>query len=149
MAKRLQIKYLPSFTYLEMLMVMFILAILTACTLIGKTLLSVSASNEELNINHLITQMNYLKSKAINEKQSISLIFTNQTNSIKVKEEHGSKYQLKIKGGKIVNIAKIQLLTFNKDGHINNFGSINLKMKHGNYKLIFHIEKGHIRYIKI
>lgn len=59
MAKRLQIKYLPSFTYLEMLMVMFILAILTACTLIGKTLLSVSASNEELNINHLITQMNY------------------------------------------------------------------------------------------
>ncbi|MFI9032056.1 competence type IV pilus minor pilin ComGD [Staphylococcus pasteuri] len=149
MAKRLQIKYLASFTYLEMLMVMFILAILTACTLIGKTLLSVSASNDELNINHLITQMNYLKSKAINDKQSISLIFTNQTNSIKVKEEHGSKYQLKIKGGKIVNIAKIQLLTFNKDGHINNFGSINLKMKHGNYKLIFHIEKGRIRYIKI
>ncbi|AXV42297.1 hypothetical protein Ssp1_12720 [Staphylococcus sp. M0911] len=44
-----------------------------------------------MNINQLITQINYIKSKAISEKQSITLIFYNQSSNIKVIEEHGNK----------------------------------------------------------
>ena len=46
-------------------------------------------SNDEMNINLLITQLNYIKSKAISEKQSITLMFNHQSSHINVKEEHG------------------------------------------------------------
>ncbi|KAB7646091.1 MULTISPECIES: competence type IV pilus minor pilin ComGD [Staphylococcus] len=146
MAKRLQIK---AYNYIEMLMVLFIMSILLACTISSKNLLTLSKSNDEMNINQLITQLNYVKSKAISEKQSITLMFYNQSSNINVKEEHGKKYQLKIKDGKIVKITKIKLLTFDKNGNINHFGSLDIKMKDSIYKVIFHIEKGRIRYTKL
>ena len=111
MAKRLQIK---AYNYIEILMVLFILSILLLCTLSSKNLLTLSMSNDEMNINLLITQLNYIKSKAISEKQSITLMFNHQSSHINVKEEHGKKYQIKIKDGKIIKITKINLITFDK-----------------------------------
>lgn len=146
MAKRLQIK---AYNYIEILMVLFILSILLLCTLSSKNLLTLSMSNDEMNINLLITQLNYIKSKAISEKQSITLMFNHQSSHINVKEEHGKKYQIKIKDGKIIKITKINLVTFDKNGNVNHFGSLNIKMKHSIYKVIFHIEKGRIRYTKL
>lgn len=102
-----------------------------------------------MNINQLIIQINYIKSKAISEKQSITLIFYNQSSNIKVIEEHGNKYHIKIRDGKIVKITKINQITFDKNGNINHFGSLDIKMKHSIYKVIFHIEKGRIRYTKL
>ncbi|PTI22187.1 hypothetical protein BU080_12135, partial [Staphylococcus warneri] len=88
MAKQLQIK---AYNFIEMLMVLFILSILLVCTISSKNLLTISKSNDDMNINQLITQINYIKSKAISEKQSINLIFYNQSSNIKVIEEHGNK----------------------------------------------------------
>ena len=119
MAKRLQIK---AYNYIEMLMVLFILSILLLCTLSSKNLLTISKSNDEMNINLLITQLNYIKSKAISEKQSITLMFNHQSSNINVKEENGKKYQIKIKDGKIIKITKINLITFDKNGNVNHFG---------------------------
>lgn len=146
MAKQLQIK---AYNFIEMLMVLFILSILLVCTISSKNLLTISKSNDDMNINQLIIQINYIKSKAISEEQSITLIFYNQSSNIKVIEEHGNKYHIKIRDGKIVKITKINQITFDKNGNINHFGSLDIKMKHSIYKVIFHIEKGRIRYTKL
>lgn len=146
MAKQLQIK---AYNFIEILMVLFILSILLVCTISSKNLLTISKSNDDMNINQLITQINYIKSKAISEKQSITLIFYNQSSNIKVIEEHGNKYYIKIRDGKIVKITKINQIIFDKNGNINHFGSLDIKMQHSIYKVIFHIEKGRIRYTKL
>ena len=51
--------------------------------------------------------------------------------------------------GKITNIARINTLNFNRDGNINRFGSLTIAMNKATYKIILHIEKGRIRYVKI
>ena len=62
MAKRLQIK---AYNYIEMLMVLFIMSILLACTISSKNLLTLSKSNDEMNINQLMTQLNYVNQKQL------------------------------------------------------------------------------------
>lgn len=43
----------------------------------------------------------------------------------------------------------LKFITFNKKGETNKFGSVYLKTNKNLYKIIFHIEKGRIRYEKI
>lgn len=132
-----------------MIFILFIISILTVTTLWSRSLINLQIVNEEYEIKHFITKLNYFKSKAISSNRSIALVFTNNSNIIWVVEEKGNKYKFNIPHGKIVNIAKIKTLNFNKDGNINHFGSLIITMNQHTYKIILHIEKGRIRYVQI
>ncbi|MGX0030440.1 competence protein ComGD [Staphylococcus capitis] len=118
-------------------------------TLWSRSFMNVQMINEEHEIKQFITRLNYFKSKAIASQRSIALVFTNNSNVIQVVEEKGSKYKIKVPHGKITNIARINTLNFNRDGNINRFGSLTIAMNKATYKIILHIEKGRIRYVKI
>lgn len=79
--------------------------------------------NDELSLDQLISKFDYYKSKAIGDKQSITLALTENSSIINVVEEKGSHYSFKIQNGKIKTISKIKKITFDKDGRVNNFGS--------------------------
>ncbi|HAY6620423.1 TPA: type II secretion system protein, partial [Staphylococcus aureus] len=55
----------------------------------------------------------------------------------------------KLKVGKIINVAKVDIIAFDKKGNINKFGSITIDNNNSIYRIIFHIEKGRIRYEKL
>ncbi|RIL81992.1 type II secretion system protein, partial [Staphylococcus cohnii] len=64
-----------AFTYIEMLMVMAIISILLIVQ-VNHIPINDKKNNENNNfMNNLITQLNYLKSKAIKDDKSITLIF--------------------------------------------------------------------------
>lgn len=149
MVKQLLTKNTKAFTLVEMILVLMIISIILITTLWSKGLVNLQLINEENEIKQFITKLNYFKSKAIGNQNSIALIFTNNSNKINVLEEHGNKYSFKIPHGKVINISKINTLNFNKDGNINHFGSLTIAMSKATYKIIFHIEKGRIRYVKI
>ncbi|MBE2137242.1 type II secretion system protein, partial [Staphylococcus argenteus] len=67
---------------------------------------------------------------------------------IKVVEKN-KIYYLKLKVGKIINVAKVDSIYFDKHGNINKFGSISIEKNNKVYRIIFHIEKGRIRYEKL
>ncbi|HCX8505133.1 TPA: type II secretion system protein, partial [Staphylococcus aureus] len=54
-----------------------------------------------------------------------------------------------LKVGKIINVAKVDIIAFDKKGNINKFGSITIYNNNSIYRIIFHIEKGRIRYEKL
>ena len=64
-------------------------------------------------------------------------------------EQNGNKYKLGLFGTKIISVAKVHTITFNNEGKINRFGSIILKAKENIYRVIFNIDKGRIRFVKI
>lgn len=105
--------------------------------------------NDELSLDQLISKFDYYKSKAIGDKQSIALALTENSSIINVVEEKGSHYSFKIQNGKIKTISKIKKITFDKDGRVNNFGSFVLNINERLYKVIFHIDKGRIRYVSL
>nr|WP_272106506.1 MULTISPECIES: competence type IV pilus minor pilin ComGD [unclassified Staphylococcus] len=149
MVKLLQVKLFNGFTMIESLLTLLILVILLNISLTNSKGNKFSIINDELCLNQLITQLDYFKSKAIGDKQSITLILTKNSSNISVVEEKGSHYKFKIKNGKIKSISKIKKITFNKEGEINNFGSFVIEINRRFYKVIFHIEKGRIRYVSV
>ncbi|MCE5097461.1 competence protein [Staphylococcus devriesei] len=145
----MQISLLKAFTLVESLLVMLVLMIILQLSLSSFNISTLLKVNDELKVNQLITQLEFFKSKAIGENQSITLLLTENSSVIKVIEQKGKKYNFKIQDGKITYVSKIKTITFNKEGTINNFGSFILQIHNHLYTIIFHIDKGRIRYAKI
>lgn len=145
----MQISLLKAFTLVESLLVMLVLMIILQLSLSSFNISTLLKVNDELKVNQLITQLEFFKSKAIGENQSITLLLTENLSVIKVIEQKGKKYNFKILDGKITYVSKIKTITFNKEGTINNFGSFILQIHNHLYTIIFHIDKGRIRYAKI
>ena len=149
MEKQLPIKNIKAFRLVEMIFTLFIISCLLITTLWSRSLFDIQLIDEEYEIKQLITKFNYYKSKAISNNESITLLFFNNSNRVQVIEENGDKYSFKLNKGKVINIAKIQTLNFDKNGNINHFGSLILQYNSHAYRLIFHIEKGRLRFVKI
>ena len=128
---------------------MLVLMIILQLSLSSFNISTLLKVNDELKVNQLITQLEFFKSKAIGENQSITLLLSEDSSVIKVIEQKGKKYNFKILDGKITYVSKIKTITFNKEGTINNFGSFILQIHNHLYTIIFHIDKGRIRYVKI
>ncbi|WP_259343219.1 competence type IV pilus minor pilin ComGD [Staphylococcus borealis] len=147
--RQLRINKLPGFTLLETLLTLIILIIfLNISPYIYKTN-HLNLFESRLKINNIIAQFEYLKSKAIAENQSITIVLNKNASEMKVIEQNGKKYTLSLFGAKITSVVKVQTLTFNNEGKINHFGSIILKCKTHIYRIIFHIDKGRIRFVKL
>lgn len=78
----------------------------------------------------------------------INVRFYENSDTIKVIENNKIRF-LKLKVGKIINVAKVDIIAFDKKGNINKFGSITIDNNNSIYRIIFHIEKGRIRYEKL
>lgn len=137
-----------AFTLIEMLVVMMIVSNFLLLTMTSNRLKDFKVINDETNIISLITELNYLKSKAIANKNFINVRFYENSDTIKVVEKN-KFYYLKLKVGKIINVAKVDSIYFDKHGNINKFGSISIEINNRIYRVIFHIEKGRIRYEKL
>ncbi|PNZ24149.1 competence protein [Staphylococcus petrasii] len=149
MVKLLQVKLFRGFTMIESLLTLLILIILLNISLSISRGNKFTIINDELSLDQLISKFDYYKSKAIGDKQSITLALTENSSIINVVEEKGSHYSFKIQNGKIKTISKIKKITFDKDGRVNNFGSFVLNINERLYKVIFHIDKGRIRYVSL
>lgn len=73
------------FTYVEMLFVLSIISILIFLQTQRVTFDKNELSSANLKVNNLIMQFNYLKSKAIKDQQSITLLFNDFSTQIRVK----------------------------------------------------------------
>ncbi|WP_262855952.1 competence protein [Staphylococcus marylandisciuri] len=105
--------------------------------------------SDHKNIAQLITHFNLYKSLAIKKKHSIVLYFHKGANRIKVKEEGNKKEDyIFLSKGFIDNRSNLNYINFDKKGHINQFGSLYININSNVYRIIFHIEKGRIRFEK-
>ncbi|MCS5349187.1 competence type IV pilus minor pilin ComGD [Staphylococcus aureus] len=148
MEKPLPIRKQKAFTLIEMLVVMMIVSSFLLLTMTSNRLRDFKVINDETNIISLITELNYLKSKAIANQNFINVRFYENSDTIKVVEKN-KFYYLKLKVGKIINVSKVNSIYFDKHGNINKFGSISIEKNNRIYRVIFHIEKGRIRYEKL
>ncbi|UMT79682.1 type II secretion system GspH family protein [Staphylococcus roterodami] len=148
MEKPLPIRKQKAFTLIEMLVVMMIVSNFLLLTMTSNRLKDFKVINDETNSISLITELNYLKSKAIANQNFINVRFYENSDTIKVVEKN-KFYYLKLKVGKIINVAKVDSIYFDKHGNINKFGSISIEINNRIYRVIFHIEKGRIRYEKL
>ncbi|WP_244051707.1 competence type IV pilus minor pilin ComGD [Staphylococcus argenteus] len=148
MEKLLQIRKQQAFTLIEMVVVMMIVSCFLLLTMTSNSLKYFKVINDESNIISLITELNYIKSKAIANQSFINVRFYENSDTIKVVEKN-KIYYLKLKVGKIINVAKVDSIYFDKHGNINKFGSISIEKNNKVYRIIFHIEKGRIRYEKL
>ena len=113
----------------------------------SKGLSNLRVIDDEANIISLITELNYIKSQAIANQGYINVRFYENSDTIKVIENNKIRF-LKLKVGKIINVAKVDIIAFDKR-NINKFGSITIDNNNSIYRIIFHIEKGRIRYEKL
>ncbi|HBC4222447.1 TPA: type II secretion system protein [Staphylococcus argenteus] len=148
MEKLLQIRKQQAFTLIEMVVVMMIVSCFLLLSMTSNSLKDFKVINDESNIISLITELNYIKSKAIANQSFINVRFYENSDAIKVVEKN-KIYYLKLKVGKIINVAKVDSIYFDKHGNINKFGSISIEKNNKVYRIIFHIEKGRIRYEKL
>ncbi|MBE2127790.1 competence protein ComGD [Staphylococcus schweitzeri] len=148
MEKPLQIRKQQAFTLIEMLVAMMIVSCFLLLTMTSNRLNDFKVINDETNIISLITELNYLKSKAIANQSFINVRFYENSDTIKVIEKN-KFYYLKLKVGKIINVTKVDSIYFDKHGNVNKFGSISIEKNNMVYRIIFHIEKGRIRYEKL
>ena len=140
MEKQLQIRKQSAFTMIEMLGVMMLISIFLLLTMTSKGLSNLRVIDDEANIISFITELNYIKSQAIANQGYINVRFYENSDTIKVIENNKIRF-LKLKVGKIINV--------DKKGNINKFGSITIDNNNSIYRIIFHIEKGRIRYEKL
>ena len=148
MEKQLQTKNVKVFTLIESLSIILILIILLNVTL-RANIFNEFFLSDDIKATQFVSQLEYFKSKAMRENQSITLLISKHSSIIKVIEAQGRRYNYTIENGKIVEIKNLEKITFNKEGRINQFGSLILKINQHQYKLIINIEKGRIRYLKI
>lgn len=145
----MQIRKQSAFTMIEMLVVMMLISIFLLLTMTSKGLSNLRVIDDEANIISLITELNYFKSQAIANQGYINVRFYENSDTIKVIENNKIRF-LKLKVGKIINVAKVDIIAFDKKkGNINKFGSITIDNNNSIYRIIFHIEKGRIRYEKL
>src|SRR5699024_9651641 len=114
----------------------------------------ISINDKKINknnnfMNTLIIRLNYLKSKAIKDDKSITLIFNNYSNKIIVREQSTENKDIKFPQYTYIHHkSNINYLTLNDKSNKNKIGSIFISVNNELFKLIFHIEKGRLRYEK-
>src|SRR5699024_1633916 len=122
-----------------MLMVMVIISILINCQ-VNHIPINDKKNNANNNfMNNLITQLNYLKSKAIKDDKSITLIFNDYSNKIIVREQSIENKDILFPPNTFVH----------PKSNIKKFGSVIISVDNEIIKLTLHIEKGRLRYEKI
>ena len=144
----MQTKNVKAFTLIESLLIILILIILLNVTL-RANIFNEFFLSDDIKATQFVSQLEYFKSKAMRENQSITLLISKNSSIIKVIEAQGRRYNYTIENGKIVEIKNLEKITFNKEGRISQFGSLILKINQHQYKLIINIEKGRIRYLII
>ena len=149
MVRLLRTSKINAFTLLETLLTLLILIIIIMISPSIYTKTKLDLIESELKVKNIITQLEYIKSKAIAENQSITIVFSKQATEMNIIEQNGNKYKLGLFGTKIISVAKVHTITFNNEGKINRFGSIILKAKENIYRVIFNIDKGRIRFVKL
>lgn len=143
------LKQVPAFTYIEMLFVLSIISILLIIQMSVPWQKEVYAS-DEYTLNRLISQFNYYKAKAIKEEQTIILLFLKGKGHIQIKQQDGKKVApISLNKGHINPKTNVRYISFDKMGHINQFGSLYLSFHDRQYRIIFYIEKGRLRYEKV
>lgn len=138
-------RYYHAFTMLETLLVLSLMSLFT--------LLSVSARNNSHYMNiqseskakQLASQIVYLKSKAIKDQNSITLLFNRGSNEVKVVESRKNIVSIKLNNGIIKYNYNMDIVNIDKDGQLNRFGSVYIKFDQTLFRFIFHIEKGSLR----
>ncbi|CCB53852.1 conserved uncharacteriezed protein [Staphylococcus lugdunensis N920143] len=149
MVRQLQINKAKAFTLIETMLALFIIQLLLFISISYLSTYHYIQSAHNNNVTLLINQFDFYKSKALRNHQSITLLFSKNSNQIKVIEQHGQKYHFSISNGYIYRISNISLLNFNAQGEINQFGSLYIKYPTATYRIIFNIDQGRIRYEKI
>lgn len=139
-----------AFTYIEMVFVLAIVSILLILQFkYIPTNQTVTFTNHKF-LNNLIMQFNYLKAKAIKDNLPITLIFNNFSKEIILNEPHHPRTTIKLKENSFIHPrTNIKYLTFDKNGHINKFGTVYIACNDQLYKIIFHIEKGRVHYEEV
>lgn len=138
------------FTYVEMLFVLSIISILIFLQTQRVTFDKNELSSANLKVNNLIMQFNYLKSKAIKDQQSITLLFNDFSTQIRVKEQTIKNSTIDLPPHTYIHPrTNLNYINFDKNGEVNKFGSLYLSFDKSLYKIIFHIEKGRLRYEKV
>lgn len=141
MVKQLQVS--RAFTYIEML---FVLSIVSLLVLLQMQRLSFNKN--DLTSPH--SKINNLKSKAIKDQQSITLIFNDFSTQIRVKEQHMQNSTIDLPQNTYIHPrTNLNYINLDKNGDVNKFGSLYLSIDKSLYKIIFHIEKGRLRYEKV
>lgn len=92
MEKPLQIRKQRAFTLIEMLVAMMIVSCFLLLTMTSNRLNDFKVINDETNIISLITELNYLKSKAIANQSFINVRFYENSDTIKVIEKNKFYY---------------------------------------------------------
>lgn len=148
MVKQLQVS--RAFTYIEMLLVLSIVSLLVFLQMQRLSFNKNDLTSPHSKINNLIMQFNYLKSKAIKDQQSITLIFNDFSTQIRVKEQHKQNSTIDLPQNTYIHPrTNLNYINFDKNGDVNKFGSLYLSIDKSLYKIIFHIEKGRLRYEKV
>ncbi|KRG10267.1 competence type IV pilus minor pilin ComGD [Staphylococcus sp. NAM3COL9] len=139
-----------AFTYIEMILVLGIVSLLLLLQVRHISINNSSLQSNNHSMTNLIMQFNYLKSKAIKDNKPITLIFNTFSSKIIVREPQHENFPIKLtKNTYIHPKTNINYLTFDKNGDTNKFGTLYLSRNNRLYKIIFHIEKGTIRFEKI
>ncbi|WP_244204763.1 competence type IV pilus minor pilin ComGD [Staphylococcus pseudoxylosus] len=148
MVKQLQVS--RAFTYIEMLFILSIVSLLVFLQMQRLSFNKNDLTSPHSKINNLIMQFNYLKSKAIKDQQSITLIFNDFSTQIRVKEQHMQNSTIDLPQNTYIHPrTNLNYINFDKNGDVNKFGSLYLSIDKSLYKIIFHIEKGRLRYEKV
>ncbi|MEB6045196.1 type II secretion system GspH family protein [Staphylococcus pseudoxylosus] len=148
MVKQLQVS--RAFTYIEMLFVLSIVSLLVFLQMQRLSFNKNDLTSPHSKINNLIMQFNYLKSKAIKDQQSITLIFNDFSTQIRVKEQHMQNSTIDLPQNTYIHPrTNLNYINLDKNGDVNKFGSLYLIIDKSLYKIIFHIEKGRLRYEKV
>ena len=118
MEKQLQSKSIKSFTFIESLLIILILTILLNATLRVNVFNNISLS-DDIKATQFVNQLEYFKSKAMRNHQSITLLISKHSSIIKIIEAHGGRYNYNIEDGKIVEVKNLgKLLLIKKEEQI-------------------------------
>ena len=66
--------------------------------------------SDDLKATQFVNQLEYFKSKAMHDRQSITLLISKHSSIIKVIEAHGGQYNYNIEDGKIVEVRNLRKL---------------------------------------
>lgn len=139
-----------AFTYVELLFVLFIISILMYLQTHASLLNTNYTKTNQKRMTQLISHLNLYKSKAIHDQKAIIVLFKKGTNQIEIKEQGATKKStITLPKGTIMNKSNLDYINFDKKGEVNQFGSVYISYDKEIYRLIFHIEKGRIRYEKV
>lgn len=139
-----------AFTLLEMLFVLSVVSILVLIQFKFTPLQKIDSIANENKIKNFILHLNYLKSLAIKDHQPITLIIKPQSTSILILEQYHEARKLELPSNSYIYYrTNLDKITFEKNGNTNKFGSIYISLNETIYRIIFHLEKGRIRYEKV